>query len=370
MFKSNGKRNSARLVLSVIILTMLAACSSPQERKIANRDFDYVDARLVDRAFVIPTGLTAPVFNSKFDIPALPQASLQGPVGDKMDVRPPAQLFNIVEGSQGLQNGAEPTVVFYSQRADQNLKQDLNAALLSFLSQHHVQVQQQDQSVGVVETSWFENVQALGNAEADDEVQVRQRYRFTLTEDATRRAVTMAARVVAHEETVDGDSSSELSSTEAQRSAAQILNQFSLYVDHRLKSAQPAAKTEQLGMTLGQDNNDLTAIIVDSSFDNVWRKLNQTLPKYGFAIGDAQQSLGWIDAQFAEQSDEFWQQKGMAPIKLEAQSYRLQLGEMDGGKTSITLFNKDKKPLASEQTHAMYQGLTEILNRSPVGHTE
>lgn len=49
-----------RLVLSVATVAVLAACSSPQERKMANRGFEYEDARLEGRAFLVPAGLNTP----------------------------------------------------------------------------------------------------------------------------------------------------------------------------------------------------------------------------------------------------------------------------------------------------------------------
>ena len=60
MFKANGKGNAVRLVLSVATVAVLAACSSPQERKMANRGFEYEESRLEGRAFLVPAGLSTP----------------------------------------------------------------------------------------------------------------------------------------------------------------------------------------------------------------------------------------------------------------------------------------------------------------------
>ncbi len=85
MFKANGKGNAVRLVLSVATVAVLAACSSPQERKMANRGFEYEESRLEGRAFLVPAGLSTPAFNSNFDIPALPESSREGALGAKVD---------------------------------------------------------------------------------------------------------------------------------------------------------------------------------------------------------------------------------------------------------------------------------------------
>ena len=116
-----------------------------------------------------------------------------------------------------------------------------------------------------------------------------------------------------------------------------------------------------MGLELGLDNNELSAWIAEGSFDQVWRRLNQVLPAYGFTIKDTQQSLGWIDVEYDEPDSEFWKAKGAEPFKLEEDKYRFQLGEMTGGKTSITLFDKDKKPVASGVISQMYISLSEAF---------
>ncbi|WP_323942508.1 outer membrane protein assembly factor BamC [Aeromonas hydrophila] len=362
MFKANGKGNAVRLVLSVATVAVLAACSSPQERKMANRGFEYEDARLEGRAFLVPAGLNTPAFNSSFDIPALPESSRDGVLGAKVDVRPPAQLLTVVPGSQVVANAGEPTMAFYALSTSQSVERDTWAFLMNFLAQYKVTTEKLDQQAGVLQTGWFDNTKALdGWSEEDDDFVIRQRYQFTLRNDPQRHAVNMSVRVLDHEETVDGETSKELTPADAQRYATRALNQFSLYYDKQLKSREQHKANDGMGLELGLDNNELSAWIVDGSFDQVWRRLNQVLPAYGFTIKDTQQSLGWIDVEYDEPGSEFWKAKGSEPFKLDEDKYRFQLGEMAGGKTSITLFDKDKKPVSSGVISQMYISLSEAF---------
>lgn len=364
MFKANGKGNAARLVLSVATVAVLAACSSPQDRKMANRGFEYEESRLEGRAFLVPAGLSAPAFNSNFDIPALPESSREGPIGAKVDVRPPAQLLTVVPGSQIVTSASptEPTLAFYALSTSQSVERDTWAFLMNFLAQHKVTTEKLDQQAGVLQTGWFDNTSALdGWGEDDDDFSIRQRYQFTLRNDTQRHAVNMSVRVLDHEETIDGETSNTLTAADAQRYATRALNQFSLYYDKQLKAREQHKSSDGMGMELGLDNNDLSAWIVDASFEQVWRRLNQVLPGYGFTIKDTQQSLGWIDVEYDEPGADFWKAKGSEPFKLEEDKYRFQLGEMAGGKTSITLFDKDKKPVASGVISQMYISLSEAF---------
>ena len=149
MFKANGKGNAVRLVLSVATVAVLAACSSPQDRKMANRGFEYEESRLEGRAFLVPAGLSTPAFNSNFDIPALPESSREGAIGAKVDVRPPAQLLTVVPGSQVVAKASEPTLVFYALSTSQSVERDTWAFLMNFLAQHKVTTEKLDQQAGV-----------------------------------------------------------------------------------------------------------------------------------------------------------------------------------------------------------------------------
>ncbi|MFM5880700.1 outer membrane protein assembly factor BamC [Aeromonas sanarellii] len=362
MFKANGKGNAGRLVLSVATVAVLAACSSPQDRKMANRGFEYEESRLEGRAFLVPAGLSTPAFNNGFDIPALPESSREGAIGAKVDVRPPAQLLTVVPGSQVVANAEEPTIAFYALSTSQSVERDTWAFLMNFLAEHKVTTEKLDQQAGVLQTGWFDNTAVLdGWAEEDDDFKIRQRYQFVLKNDVQRHATMMSVRVLEHEETIDGETSTALTPADAQRYATRALNQFSLYYDKQLKAREQHKSSDGMGLELGLDNNELSAWIAEGSFDQVWRRLNQVLPAYGFTIKDTQQSLGWIDVEYDEPDAEFWKAKGAEPFKLEEEQYRFQLGEMAGGKTSITLFDKDKKPVSSGVISQMYISLSEAF---------
>lgn len=328
----------------------------------ANRGFEYEESRLEGRAFLVPAGLSTPAFNNGFDIPALPESSREGAIGAKVDVRPPAQLLTVVPGSQVVANAEEPTIAFYALSTSQSVERDTWAFLMNFLAEHKVTTEKLDQQAGVLQTGWFDNTAVLdGWAEEDDDFKIRQRYQFVLKNDVQRHATMMSVRVLEHEETIDGETSTALTPADAQRYATRALNQFSLYYDKQLKAREQHKSSDGMGLELGLDNNELSAWIAEGSFDQVWRRLNQVLPAYGFTIKDTQQSLGWIDVEYDEPDAEFWKAKGAEPFKLEEEQYRFQLGEMAGGKTSITLFDKDKKPVSSGVISQMYISLSEAF---------
>lgn len=217
----------------------------------------------------------------------------------------------------------------------------------------------------MLETDWFANTAELdGWGEEDDDYQIRQRYLFTLKKDAVRHSLDMSARVQEHEENIDGEVKSSLSDAEARRYAVRVLNQFSLYYDQQLKARERHQAADSMGLALGLDNNELSAWIADAPFDQVWQRINRLLPRYGFEIKSAQQSLGWIDVEYDDPGQDFWNKSGATPFKLEEGDYRFQLGEMAGGKTSITLFDEDKKPVKSDVVSQMHISLSKAFAKA------
>ncbi|MGL5994547.1 MAG: outer membrane protein assembly factor BamC, partial [Aeromonas sobria] len=251
---------------------------------------------------------------------------------------------------------------FYALSTSQSVERDTWSFLMNFLAKYKVTTEKLDQQDGVLQTGWFDNTVALdGWGEDDEDFKIRQRYQFTLRNDVQRHAVNMSVRVLDHEETIDGETSNKLTPADAQRYAARVLNQFSLYYDQQLKAREQHKSNDGMALQLGLDNNELSAWIAEGSFDQVWRRLNQVLPAYGFIIKDTQQSLGWIDVEYEEPGAKFWKEKGSEPFNLEEEKFRFQLGEMAGGKTSITLFDEDKKPVSSGVISQMYISLSEAF---------
>lgn len=371
MSKANGRVRAARLTLGVISMAVLAACSSPQDRKMANRGFEYEEAKLEGRAFLIPAGLQSPRFTSDYDVPPLPESSRDGATGAKVDVRPPAQLLTVVPGSQIVQGASEPTIAYYALSTSQDVGSDAWAFLMNFLAKFGVTTENLDRNAGTLETGWFTNTAALdGWGEEDEDYQIRQRYLFTLKRDEVRHSVNVSVRVLQHEEEMDGDKSTTLSQDEARRYAVRALNQFSLYYDQQLKSREQHKAAVGMGLELGFDNNELSAWVADASFELVWQRINRLLPRYGFTIKDTQQSLGWIDVEYEDPGKAFWQEVGAEPFNLEEGKYRFQLGEMAGGKTSITLFDKDKKPVKSSVVSQMHITLSKAFAKAVADKTE
>ncbi|MGL5947951.1 MAG: outer membrane protein assembly factor BamC [Aeromonas sp.] len=359
MFTLNNPGHAARLLLSCSALAVLAACSSPSERATANRNFDYQQVALSGRTLVVPAPLVAPTFKHQFDLPAKRHSDAL-PVGAAVDIRPPAQLIPVVNGSQAV-NATEPTLAFFATQHSQDLRLEIWSALQAFLAKHQVATTASDAAGLRLSTDWFDNSLALDAwSEEDSDYRLRQRYQFTLTPDTARHSVRLSVAILAHEQA--GESSAELAPTLHQRYATRTLNQFAEFYQSEIKARQASRAQGGISLLLGQDSNDLPAWIAEADFERVWQQLNAQLPAAGFEINAAQQSLGVIETRFSG-SSRLWPW-GEGSEGLPSGDYRFQLGELVNGKTSITVFDDKKKPLASSSIAKLHQQMARALTGS------
>ncbi|WP_409422517.1 outer membrane protein assembly factor BamC [Pseudaeromonas sp. ZJS20] len=344
---------------------MLAGCGSMAERKQANRDFDYRDVKLSPAPFKVPQNLTAPVISSDYAIPSLKAEAANGAVGPQVDVRPPAQLLNIVPGSRA-EAGKQDVTMWYTARAvDQKIESEIWSMLFNFLASRGVAVANLDLQNRVLETDWFTSNSLIKqwDPKADEEFKLRQRYRFAIVNDASRHRAGLNVQLIAHEAYVDGDQdTTPLTDLERRRYCVRALNQVSLYMDQQLKARQQQVKQTGLGLRLGFDDNGQPAWIAQANFDTTWKRVLQVLPKLAFTVENSQHALGLIEVKYNDPAASYWSKQGLTPFQLDSGKYRVQLGQMEDKKTSITLLDEDKKLVNSAVISQIYITLSQALD--------
>ncbi|WP_345011697.1 outer membrane protein assembly factor BamC [Pseudaeromonas paramecii] len=365
MLDNKTKGWPTRLLLGMVGAGMLAGCGSMAERKQANRDFDYRDVKLSPAPFKVPQNLTAPAFANDYVIPPLKAEATAGAVGPEVDVRPPAQLLNIVPGSRAETGKQDVTMWYTARAADQKIESEIWSMLFNFLASRGVAVANLDLQNRVLESDWITSNSMITawDPDADEEFQLRQRYRFTIVNDASRHRAGLNVQLIAHEAYVDGDrDTTPLTDLERRRYCVRALNQVSLYVDKQLKARQQQVAQQGLGLRLGFDGNGQPAWIAQSNFDTTWKRVLQVLPQLGFTVQNTQQALGLIEVKYNDPSADEWKKKGLTPFQLDSGKYRVQLGEMEPKKTAITLLDEDKKLVNSNVISQIYITLSQALD--------
>ena len=371
MHKQNKSGKSVVLVCGLFGIGLLAGCSSELERKQANHDFDYQDAKLVTRPFTVPAGLQTPPFSNDFKVPPLSSAAQSAPVGGDIDVRAPIQLLTLVPGSRVEAQGDYSVLWFTARSVNQHVDNDIWRQLLGFLDRRGIAISDLNIQARTVDTDWFYADERLDPwtpaAEEADKLQGHQRYRFTITSDAVRHRTGLTSQLLAHEAFREGDrDDTPLTQFDQRRYAGYMLNQVVADYDRQLRAGEIRPLTARAAMTLGVDDNGLTAWLVDAPFSTTWQRLITLLPKLNFEITSKPESKGLIIVDYDEPDADFWKEHDLEPFGLDSGTYHLQLGEYKG-KTSITLFDEDKKPVPASVVSKMYLGLSKAFGREQAG---
>ena len=362
------KQLTPLLLSSLIGVSLLVVgCSSPQERRQANRDFDYLDSKLSTHPFTVPASLSTPAFSAEYKVPAISDAATKGAKGADVDVRPPAQLLTLIPGSRAEIDGDAMTVWITARSINQAIDNDLWQELTGFLGRRGIAMANVDAAGRAIETASFEATSQLDpwtkQAEDNDAVQVRQRYRVSLKKDPERHRAGLTATLLQHE-VLNGDDkgNTQISQFDQRRYSAAFLNQIMQDYDNQLRGGNIALDANRVQMSLGADGNDLTAWLINAPFDVSWKRMSSLLPTLRFTITSQSESQGLIVVDYNEPDADYWKEKDLEPFGLDSGTYRLQFGEFKG-QTAITLFDKDKKPVPASVVSKMFIGLSKAFSR-------
>ena len=366
--KQNNKMRSATLLTCLVGMSALLGCSSPRERREANTDFDYLDAKLVTRPFTVPAPLQSPAYSKDFVIPPQAKGSNGAAMGDEVDVRPPVQVLAMVPGSRSETSGNNITLWFTARSVTNNVDNEVWSYLLGYMTRRGISIRDFNTQARTMDTDLFYATENLAPwsevAKKNDETMVHQSYRFRLQSDPVMHRTGLTAELVQHEAFLEGEDRDDtpLTMFERRRYSAKMLNQIVTDYDQQMNRKVSTGNNARMAMTLGVDDNGLTAWLVDGTFDQTWQQLLTLLPKLKFEISSTHESKGLIIVKYDEPNSDFWKAQDIEPFGLDSGTYRLQLGEYKG-KTSITLFDEDKKPVPTSVVSKMYIGLSKAFSR-------
>ncbi len=318
-------------MISLLAVAVLAGCSNPETRSQANRGFDYEQETLRTAPLLIPEGLQAPRFNTEY---VIPKGTAEGVTGKVLDIRPPTQVLPLVRGSEAMTEGSG--LWFYQQRLDQPLERELNQALTVFF-------EQTDTDYDAVANGFESSGEAIGAPS--------QQFRWQLMPDAVRRAVAVQ---------VQSTQGGGVLAQDRLRAEASMLNAFSLSYQRELSRQQELLDQGPIALSLDAGQGLLLA---EQDYDRTWKRLITLLPRLGFDISNRQQALGYVDVEFDGLSKGDWQDLRLPALDIPEQEYRIQLGDL-GSRTSLSLSNKDREPVAADVLSKLVNTLAPAFERT------
>ena len=337
---------SRQLVISSLAVLVLSACSStPAERRQAKDDYAYLDAKDFHQ-WAMPEG-TSIHFYPDYQIP---QGNYHGSVGDKVDIRPPQQILELIPGARAeVSNGDALLWMVRQDEADKVWNTTKQA-----LTDNKVPMVKTTDTL--LETAWVRWVSK------DEDGEIDARYQISRVQ-ANHRFGIKVHLVDFRSEGTQKTPSPEYKSRYTAYMANMITTRYDSDLRHEeMRKAQRLVK--HIPITFGYDRSGLPVMIARAEYDVFWQRLPQILTPMGFNITDRNRSQGTVKVKYNEPDSDFWKAHNTQPIDLDSGEYTLLLGDL-GNRTSINLTDSKGKPVKEDILKALVPLWSSVVAKSP-----
>jgi len=345
----------------LLLAGMIAGCSSGGKNTQAIRGFDYLDVQ-PGKELSIPSGLARPHENGEYVIPPVGDVDEEY-VGAKVDIRAPVQVMPLLAIDKVEAQGARVAVTLNISGDPDSQRDALWNGVLAYLADSGVGISQWKRDDYQVDSGWIAVGGRSGSWLGEPE-RLEQQYRFQVQPAAGRR-LQLSVQQLAQRRLV-GPQRSEVSLpvSEQQRNAKLMINQLIVYYDDKRQQAIAAqGPSEHLSrLSFGSDSNNLPAWLADAPFNDVWREFPLLLERLNFTVSSRNGALGVIDASYSKMNPRQFETLGVEPFELEGTEFSFQLGDL-GNTTSITMFDKDGKPVSAELMANLYPAMQSVLRQ-------
>ncbi|MDV7105076.1 outer membrane protein assembly factor BamC [Vibrio sp. TH_r3] len=333
---------SHQLVIGSLAVLVLSACaSSPEQRRQAKDDFEYLDTVAFESWKVQEDAIGE--FYPNYDIPS---ADYKGPIGPEVDIRPPQQVLELIPGARSeVKDGVVTLWLLQEAELDKvwntlrQLIDDRNIQLIDDSDKH-------------IETDW------ISWQSEDEESLIEARYLFERFA-ANNRHGFKATLIDWKENGVE----KEVSITNKERYNTFMTNVITSTYDQNLRAEAELKALElvkKIPISMGKDRSGLPVIIARSPYNIFWQRTVTVLPLVGFDLEERNQSQGLIKATYSSPDDEFWTSIGTKPLQLESKSYTFVLGDL-GNRTSVNITDSSGKPVTEEVLQSIVPVLTAVI---------
>lgn len=355
-------------VMYVAATVLMVGCSSLEDNRRAQGDFKYVDEP-APKELKLEDGKSIMRKSSEFAISDIERTD--GGLGRDIDVRSPAQILPLVDGSYIPEDSEEITIFFEVEDPNQeNLKEDIWRVLWEYFYDRGVRAKFWDKQGGVLITDWFDIGEGVRYNDLWEqifggrEVEVTQRYLFTLEVPDSGRRAQLTALLLGHQEREEGRLTTDaLSDTDKRRYTVNLLNGAVGHYEFTKRKHQAdrdQLKFRSVTIELGEDVNGLPAFIASAPFERTWDRLALVLSEVGFQIDDRNKSLGTYYVSYVGTQSLWDAIFGEEELSLPEEKYEIQIGDLKD-KTSITILRENKRALSAETMEEIYNAISDAM---------
>lgn len=326
--------------------------------------YEHTDAEVTNNRIVVPLSLDNPGINPELQIPVINKKLLTGPVGEAVDVRAPTAPYRSDVGCHTQWSSGE-AIVWFENDGSHGIKTEDDAWMLlaSVLKSMNVAVGKIAQGQYVLTTiarDFTEFGKPYDDTDADLGLKrYKQIYQIRVGRNA-QGEIGIATKLVGSMTSLSSGTKMKdvLDMIEQERFAMGFSNQIIHEID--TKNQQSAYDPDNLIVSLGQDNNNHDAILVEAPFETTMELLNGMLPRCGWKINSHSVAKAEYEVEVLDSADDLIKLGANIRLDIKHGKYKIRLG-IHGSSTAITFYDEKDAPLPSQDVSRLYPGFADVL---------
>lgn len=326
--------------------------------------YEHSDAEVTNNRIVVPQSLDNPGINPELQIPVVNKKLLTGPVGEAVDVRAPTAPYRSDVGCHTQWSSGE-AIVWFENDGSHGIKTEDDAWMLlaSVLKTMNVAVGKIAQGQYVLTTiarDFTEFGKPYDDTDADLGLKrYKQIYQIRVGRNA-QGEIGIATKLVGSMTSLSSGTKMKdvLDMIEQERFAMGFSNQIIHEIDS--KNQQSAYDPDNLIVSLGQDNNNHDAILVEAPFETTMELLNGMLPRCGWKINSHSVAKAEYEVEVLDSADDLIKLGANIRLDIKHGKYKIRLG-IHGSSTAITFYDEKDAPLPSQDVSRLYPGFADVL---------
>lgn len=326
--------------------------------------YEHTDAEVTNNRIVVPQSLDNPGINPELQIPVVNKKLLTGPVGEAVDVRAPTAPYRSDVGCHTQWSSGE-AIVWFENDGSHGIKTEDDAWMLlaSVLKTMNVAVGKIAQGQYVLTTiarDFTEFGKPYDDTDADLGLKrYKQIYQIRVGRNS-QGEIGIATKLVGSMTSLSSGTKMKdvLDMIEQERFAMGFSNQIIHEID--TKNQQSAYDPDNLIVSLGQDNNNHDAILVEAPFETTMELLNGMLPRCGWKINSHSVAKAEYEVEVLDSADDLIKLGANIRLDIKHGKYKIRLG-IHGSSTAITFYDENDAPLPSQEVSRLYPGFADVL---------
>ena len=326
--------------------------------------YEHSDAEVTNNRIVVPQSLDNPGINPELQIPVVNKKLLTGPVGEAVDVRAPTAPYRSDVGCHTQWSSGE-AIVWFENDGSHGIKTEDDAWMLlaSVLKTMNVavgKIAQGQYALTTIARDFTEFGKPYDDTDADLGLKrYKQIYQIRVGRNA-QGEIGIATKLVGSMTSLSSGTKMKdvLDMIEQERFAMGFSNQIIHEID--TKNQQSAYDPDNLIVSLGQDNNNHDAILVEAPFETTMELLNGMLPRCGWKITSHSVAKAEYEVEVLDSADDLIKLGANIRLDIKHGKYKIRLG-IHGSSTAITFYDEKDAPLPSQAVSRLYPGFADVL---------